>query len=151
LRAATPEKDHTMPTMDEIRQGGTPFDPFLYATVGDDRNGNAVTMLSTLARLGLEPWEAAAELAGLTRAEAGSRLDGLLARFRDVPALSQHHAATTRRLIALLPGTAGRATGESIGLSLPTNTKEIGPIIAVLILFLYIVFGLFFGSDGAGN
>ena len=44
-----------MPTMDDMLLGETPLDPVLYATVGEDRNGNLVTVLSTLARLGLEP------------------------------------------------------------------------------------------------
>jgi hypothetical protein len=135
-----------MPTMDDIRQGGTPFDPFLYATV---------TVLSTLARLGLEPWDAAAELAGLTRAEARSRLDGLLARFRDVPALGQDHAAITHRLIDLLPKAAGRNTGRHTGRVTERVAQVggmgIGPVLGVLLLTLYLIHTLFLGSDGAGN
>jgi hypothetical protein len=140
-----------MPTMDDIRQGGTPFDPFLYAAVGEDRNGNTVTVLSTLARLGLEPWDAAAELAGLTRAEARSRLDGLLARFRDVPALGQDHAAITQRLIDLLPKVAGRQTGRATERVAQAGGMGIGPILVVLLLIFYLIHTLFLGSNGAGN
>ena len=148
-----------MPTMDEMRQGGTPFDPFLYATVGEDRNGNTVTVLSTLARLGLEPWDAASDLASLTRDEARSRLGGLLARFRDVPALGQDHAAITQRLIDLLPRTAGRRVGRTTERmaertaerTAPAGAGGIGTILAVLMLILYLINMLFLGSDGAGN
>ena len=144
-----------MPTMDEMRQGGTPFDPFLYAAVGEDRNGNTVTVLSTLARLGLEPWEAASDLASLTRDEARSRLGGLLARFRDVPALGQDHAAITQRLIDLLPKTAGRRVGRTTERTAertaPAGAGGIGTILAVLMLILYLINMLFLGSDGAGN
>ena len=140
-----------MPTMDEMRQGGTPFDPFLYATVGEDRNGNTITVLSTLARLGLEPWEAAAELASLTRDEARSRLVGLLARFRDVPALGQDHAATTQRLIDLLPKSAGRRVGRTTERTAPAGAGGIGTILALLMLILYLIHTLLLGSDGAGN
>lgn len=144
-----------MPTMDEMRQGGTPFDPFLYAAVGEDRNGNTVTVLSTLARLGLEPWEAASDLASLTRDEARSRLGGLLARFRDVPALGQDHAAITQRLIDLLPRTAGRRVGRTTERTAertaPAGAGGIGTILAVLMLILYLINMLFLGSDGAGN
>lgn len=140
-----------MPTMDEMRQGGTPFDPFLYATVGEDRNGNIVTVLSTLARLGLEPWEAASDLAGLTRVEARSRLGGLLARFRDVPALGQDHAAVTQRLIDLLPKTAGRRVGGTTERTVPAGAGRIGAILAMLMLILYLIHTLLLGSDGAGN
>ncbi|GAA0307007.1 hypothetical protein [Rhodovulum strictum] len=144
-----------MPTMDEMRQGGTPFDPFLYAAVGEDRNGNTVTVLSTLARLGLEPWDAASDLASLTRDEARSRLGGLLARFRDVPALGQDHAAITQRLIDLLPRTAGRRVGRTTERTAertaPAGAGGIGTILAVLMLILYLINMLFLGSDGAGN
>ena len=140
-----------MPTMDDIRRGGTPFDPFLYAIVGEDRNGNTVTVLSTLARLGLEPWDAAAELAGLTRAEARSRLDGLLARFRDVPALGQDHAAITRRLIDLLPEAAGRHAGRLTERVAQAGGMGAGPLFALLVLILYLIYALFLGSVGAGN
>lgn len=140
-----------MPTLDDMRQGGTPFDPFLYAAVGEDRNGNSVTVLSTLARLGLEPWEAAAELASLTRAEASSRLGGLLARFRDVPALGNDNAAITLRLINLLPKTS-RLRGEQ---SMPAKARPfangLGPLLAILLFLLLVVQIFFLGTDGAGN
>jgi hypothetical protein len=144
-----------MPTMDDIRQGGTPFDPFLYADIGEDRNGNTVTVLSTLARLGLEPWDTAAELAGLTRAEARSRLDELLARVRDVPALGPDHPAITQRLVALLPNVASRNTGRSAGQAKAPVARAggmgIGSILAVLMLILYLIQTLLLGSDGAGD
>ncbi|MGY6634850.1 MAG: hypothetical protein ACXIU8_14075 [Alkalilacustris sp.] len=140
-----------MPTMDDIRRGGTPFDAFLYAGVGEDRNGNSVTVLSTLARLGLEPWDAAAELAGLTRAEARSRLGGLLTRFRDVPALAQDHAATTRRLIELLPTATAIRAGPLTGRLMPAGRIGLGTILTVLMLVLYLIHALFLGSNGAGN
>ena len=41
------------------------YEPFLYAPVGDDRRGATVTVLSMLARLGVDPWGEAAGLASL--------------------------------------------------------------------------------------
>jgi len=43
------------------------FDRFLYASVGEDRNGYVVRVLSTLARLGLDPSKETAELVALGR------------------------------------------------------------------------------------
>ena len=43
-----------MSRMDYLQQGGTPFDGFLYATLGEDSRGYAVSVLSALARLQLE-------------------------------------------------------------------------------------------------
>ncbi|RYH06757.1 hypothetical protein [Tropicimonas sp. IMCC6043] len=85
------------------------FDRFLQASVGDDRNGYAVTVLSTLARLGLDPWKETADLVTLGRDAAHARLGTLLARFRDVPALASDHGRVARDLSQLLP--EGRTSG----------------------------------------
>lgn len=140
-----------MPTMSDIRKGGTPFDPFLYAAVGEDRNGNRVSVLSALARLGLGPWDAAADLAGLTRAEARSRLGALLASFRDVPALGHDHAAITQRLIELLPTSADRRASQAMAPTSAAGAIGIGPILAILMLIIFLLNSLFLGSDGTGN
>jgi len=79
------------------------FDRFLQASVGEDRNGYAVTVLSTLARLGLDPWKETAELVTLGCDAARTRLGTLLARFRDVPALAGDHVRIARDLSQLLP------------------------------------------------
>lgn len=85
------------------------FDRFLHASVGEDRNGYAVTVLSALARLGLDPWEETAELIALRRDDARARLAALLARFRDVTALASDHGRVARDLSQLLPD--GRTSG----------------------------------------
>jgi len=46
-----------MPTVDVLHPDGNDFDPFLFASVGEDRNGANVTVISALARLGLDPWK----------------------------------------------------------------------------------------------
>ncbi|MDF0601905.1 hypothetical protein P1J78_14265 [Psychromarinibacter sp. C21-152] len=86
------------------------FDRFLHASVGEDRNGYAVTVLSTLARLGLDPWKETAELVTLGRDAARARLGTLLARFRDVPALASDHGRIAGDLSQLLP--EGRMPGS---------------------------------------
>ncbi|MDQ7777856.1 MAG: hypothetical protein Q4615_19290 [Paracoccus aminovorans] len=57
------------------------FDRFLHASVGEDRNGYAVTILSTLARLGLDPWKETAELVTLGRDAAGDDWERCLPDF----------------------------------------------------------------------
>jgi len=88
------------------------FGRFLFASVGEDRNGHGVTVLSALARLGLDPWTETAELVALGRDAARARLGSLLARFRDVPALASEHARVAGDLSQLLPQgpTQGSAT-----------------------------------------
>lgn len=82
---------------------GNDFDKFLFADVGEDRNGNAVSVLSTLARLGLDPWEEALALGSLRRDAVRLRLDELLSTFKDVPTLDFEHRAVAAKLALLLP------------------------------------------------
>ena len=42
---------------------GSEFDDFLYAPIGEDRNGMLLSVLSALARLDIDPWQEAAKLA----------------------------------------------------------------------------------------
>lgn len=79
------------------------FERFLYAAVGEDRNGLVVTVLSTLARLGLDPWSETADLVTLGRDAARLRLELLLSKFRDVPALGKDHGKVAHELSLLLP------------------------------------------------
>tara|TARA_R110002124_G_C8973128_1_gene515510 strand:+ start:4172 stop:4744 length:573 start_codon:yes stop_codon:yes gene_type:complete len=79
------------------------FERFLYASVGEDRNGYVVTVLSTLARLGLDPWKETAELVALGRDAARARLGTLLTRFPDVPTLESDHSRVAGDLSQLLP------------------------------------------------
>ncbi|TVP69448.1 MAG: hypothetical protein EA339_14605 [Rhodobacteraceae bacterium] len=140
-----------MPTLEDMRQGGTPFDTFLYATLGKDRNDNSVTVLSALARAGMEPWDAASDLAGLTRDEAHSRLDSVLIRFTDVPTLKDNHAAVSRSLIDLLPQGARQRARLAGDTALQGGKMGIGPILGVFMVVLYLIHSLIVGFDGTGN
>ena len=82
------------------------FEPFLYAPVGEDRHGDTVTVLSMLARLGIDPWGEAKELAKLPHGAARQRLEALMARFSDVATLVTDRNKVISRLLAVLPGKA---------------------------------------------
>jgi hypothetical protein len=98
-----PRNGMTMADPNVLNPHPPEFDRFLYASVGEDRNGYVVTVLSTLARLGLDPWKETAELVALGRVAARSRLGTLLARFRDVPTLESDHGRVAGDLSQLLP------------------------------------------------
>ena len=53
---------------------GSEFNDFLFAPIGEDRNGMSVSVLSGLARTDVDPWKEAASLA---------QLPGEKRRFRD--------------------------------------------------------------------
>jgi hypothetical protein len=82
---------------------GTEFNPFLFAPVGTDRNGGPLSVVSALARLDLDPWTEAANLARLPRAVAAGRLAALLRRFTELPHIASDSGAIAPRLLALLP------------------------------------------------
>ncbi|MGB7100358.1 MAG: hypothetical protein WBD95_16555, partial [Xanthobacteraceae bacterium] len=50
------------------------FDNFLFAMIGEDRNEMPLSVLSALARLDIDPWQEAAELARVPRETATQRL-----------------------------------------------------------------------------
>jgi hypothetical protein len=82
---------------------GSEFDEFLFAVIGEDRNGMSLSVVSMLARVDLDPWQEAAALAALPKEVAAQRLAPLLEALPE-RTLQQTSAATTAaRLVALLP------------------------------------------------
>jgi hypothetical protein len=59
------------------------FDAFLFATVGEEVDGVPLSVLSALARLGLDPRDEAVRLAHLTREAAAEQLARMIARLYD--------------------------------------------------------------------
>ena len=128
------------------------FDRFLYASVGEDRNGYAVTVLSTLARLGLDPWKETAELVTLGRDAARARLGTLLSRFRDVPALASDPGQIARDHGQLLP--EGEATGglKRAASTVTDGRPGAGGVIWTVLAIIFLLFQVFMvGGSGSGQ
>ena len=140
-----------MPGTEQYGQRGTPFDGFLYAALGEDRGGRTVSVLSALARLGLDPWDEAAELSDLPREGARSRLGQLLTRFSDVPALGRDQGAIIRRLVELLPSASGRQVGQGTAVQTGVRALGFGPVVAILLVVLYLAQIFLVGTAGFGN
>jgi len=92
---------------------GSEFDSFLHATIGDDGNGMLLSVLSALARLGVDPWQEAASLASLPRPSAIARLTGLITALPREPSSHRDHESIAARLVALLPRRAGSGGPKS--------------------------------------
>ena len=79
------------------------FDDFLYAPIGTERNEMSLSVLSALARLGVDPWEEAAELSELPKDTATQRLASLIARLPGGRWTQADSRTIATRLIELLP------------------------------------------------
>ena len=92
-----------MSASDVLHPDGSDYDAFLFAELGEDRTGAAVTVLSALARLDLEPWTEARELAHLVREDAQVRLTKHFESITDIPALALASEGRAAKLVSLLP------------------------------------------------
>jgi hypothetical protein len=79
------------------------FNPFLFATIGEEANGIELTVLSALTRLGVDPWHEASRLAGLPRTAAGATFATTLARLPNAPWDASENRSIAARLVEKLP------------------------------------------------
>ncbi|MGA9254235.1 MAG: hypothetical protein WBV71_17530 [Roseobacter sp.] len=130
----------------------TEFERFLYAPVGEDRNGFIVSVLSALARLGLDPWKETAELIKLDRETASERLGLLLSVFQDVPTLASRHAAVARELSQLLPENPQmRSLKQAVSAVAVGHLGSSGAFWAILAIIFFLVQNLFTSWPGSGQ
>jgi hypothetical protein len=92
-----------MPSTDAFALPHSGLNEFLFAAIGTEANGMTLSVLSAFARLGHDPWQEAARLAGLPKSEAAESLARTIA---GMPTSTWPLPAATEiatRLIALLP------------------------------------------------
>jgi hypothetical protein len=82
---------------------GPEFNDFLFAPIGEDRNGMSVSVLSGLARSDVDPWQEAANLAQLPGETAIQRLASLIGALPDRASAYPDARLIATRLLALLP------------------------------------------------
>jgi hypothetical protein len=82
---------------------GPEFNNFLFAPVGEDRNGMPLSVVSVLARMGMDPWVEAASLAELPAETAARKLAAWLDVLPDPTLKPASPDTRAARLIALLP------------------------------------------------
>jgi len=83
------------------------FDNFLFASIGEEKNGMLLSVISALARLDLDPRQEAANLAQLPKTTATRRLASLIESLPDGPSTHLDPGTTAARLIAHLPRRMG--------------------------------------------
>jgi hypothetical protein len=88
---------------------------FLFAAVGEERNGIPLSMLSALAQVGLDPWDEAGRLASVAKQEAVERLTGLILRLPGLRRPSSEARQIAVGLIEVLPTHNGAAAPAEDG------------------------------------
>lgn len=116
------------------------FERFLGAAVGDDGHGTPVSVLSMLARLNVDPWDEAAELAAMNNDPAVKRLEALMLRFHDVTLTAPDRNKIARTLLAALPHRAKLA-----GPAIPSQQSQFAAISAGAPVFWFIAAVLIVG------
>lgn len=111
-----------------------------------------MTVLSTLERLGLDPWQEASELVTLGRDAARSRLETLLARFRDVPTLTSDHRRVAQDLSQLLPERQTSGSLKRVASTVADGRPGKNGVIWAVLTIIFLLFQIFMiGGTGAGE
>lgn len=92
-----------MPLRPEYSLGHSQFNEFLFAYVGEERSGLSLTVLSALARLGLDPWAEAARLSEMPEETATSALAATIADLPEGNWKASDARSIAARLISSLP------------------------------------------------
>lgn len=112
----------------EYSLGHSEFNDFLFASVGEEKNGLPLTVLSALARLGLDPWREAARLSELTKGAATSALAAVIATLPEGDWKASDSRSIAVRLVDRLPKhvspTAKSAQGRSIRDQAPKSAAQ---------------------------
>jgi hypothetical protein len=121
-----------------VSQLGCEFDNFLFASIGEERNGMLLSVVSALARSDVDPWQEAAKLAQLPLKTATQRLALLIAALPDGPSAPRDSGRIAVRLLALLPGPVSSNVGTPdalLGSGVATRSSPIRFVVTWAILW----------------
>jgi hypothetical protein len=88
----------------EYSLGHSPYNPFLFAGIGEEKTGTELTVFSALTRLGFDPWREAERLADLPRETAARVFAVTLAMLPEGDWKASESEAIAARLVNRLPG-----------------------------------------------
>ena len=131
---------HEMTRPASVARLGAEFDNFLFAPIGEGRNGTLLTVLSALARLDLDPWQEAANFAGMPKQTAIQRLASMVAALPDEPSACREPSKSAARLIALLPRRDELSVSPRLSLDgkgAPSNRLVVKYVILVVAVMVF--------------
>jgi hypothetical protein len=105
-------------------QLGSDLDPFLFALIGEEKSGMALSVASALARLGIDPWNESRRLAEMPSAKATEILASMVASLSLARSKPSDAPGIAARLVALLPTNGGDAPFDS-GSTAPRTARKI--------------------------
>jgi hypothetical protein len=134
------------PDVFALRKSG--LDPFLFAEVGTELNGSALTILSVLGRLGFDPW---AEAGRWNSSSTAVAIDGLAQSIAKMPLSAEalvKSRDTASRLVLLLPA----QTKATATLASPVGSETTPPNwIAIAALCGIILLGMALSVNSASR
>ena len=128
----------------ESAHPGREYEAFLFAPLGDDRNGTPLAIASILGRMSLDPWSEAASLAALPVDAAERKLASLIDAMPNQPPGHPESATLAAHLIKLLPTRSKPALPDpGPGPTIPPGARNnhrrliylIGLVIACFLLY----------------
>ncbi len=119
---------------------GSSFDDFLFAPICNDGNDLPLRVVSALARMNVDPWQDAGELARLPRDAAIHKLASWIGALPGWSATQLDSGTVAGRLVALLPQRTGSSPPER---ETPFGTLAGGnPRLAVYAMMMFLAFVL---------
>ncbi len=123
---------------------GRAFDPFLFASVDEERPDPVLSVVSALARLDVDPWKEADSLSRMPKAKAKERLKFLFASLPNGTTTGLSLEIVAARLVALLPqvgnvNTAAAATLRPVA-RIPVSRLVLAAAVLALLLVGYFLY-----------
>jgi hypothetical protein len=115
---------------------GSEFDNFLFAPIGEDGNGMLLSVVSALARLDVDPWQQADELARLPREAATKKLALLIAALPGGPSTHPDPGTIAGRLVTLLPSQGSSRIPSRVALPGAVKNSRILTFVIILSFML---------------
>ena len=124
---------------------------FLFAKVGVEASGMQLTVLSTLARQGVDPWQEAGRLAKLPKAAAIDELTRMITAMPACPWSLADATAIAARLVIMLPARGGGLFDHETAKSVPSSlqaTRRRAVVLALVTVLVGLMLNLV-GQRGA--
>jgi hypothetical protein len=118
---------------------GSEFDAFLFAPLGEDRNGLPLSVISLLARMNLDPWQEAGSLAALPAHAAATRLACSLDTLTDPELRQASSEVMVLRLLALLPRPVSAASRMAVPGAPAAPAANLGTRIGTIIFIVSVI------------